>query len=70
MLESKGYKNDSAARGTHALDIIKRRHALSIKDNVAMYKIIFLDYSMPDMDGPQVSRAIRAFFNENKHQGV
>ena len=23
-----------------------------------MYKIIFLDYSMPDMDGPQVSAEI------------
>ena len=35
-----------------------------------MYKIIFLDYSMPGMDGPQVSRAIRKFFLENEDQGV
>ena len=25
-----------------------------------MYRIVFLDYSMPLMDGPQVARAIRA----------
>ena len=24
-----------------------------------MYRLIFLDYSMPDLDGPQVARRIR-----------
>ena len=31
-----------------------------------MYKIIFLDYSMPDMDGPQVSRELKHIFMEER----
>ena len=30
-----------------------------------MYKLILLDYSMPDMDGPEVARQARAFFKEH-----
>ena len=30
-----------------------------------MYKIILLDYSMPDLDGPQTARRISELFKEN-----
>ena len=29
-----------------------------------MYKIVFLDYSMPDMDGPQVCKELRNILNK------
>ena len=28
-----------------------------------MYKVIFLDYSMPEMDGPQVASELRQIFD-------
>ena len=31
-----------------------------------MYKIIFLDYSMPEMDGPQVSLEINRILGEEQ----
>ena len=31
--------------------------------NVAMYSLIICDYSMPEMDGPQVAKAIRLILN-------
>ena len=31
-----------------------------------MYKIIFLDYSMPEMDGPTVSREIYRLFADDE----
>ena len=52
MLEGKGHNIDSATRGIFALENIKNRFALTIKGKASMYKIIFLDYSMPEMDGP------------------
>lgn len=32
-----------------------------------MYKIILLDYSMPDMDGPEVATLIREIFNSDRN---
>ena len=30
-----------------------------------MYKVVLLDYSMPDMDGPRVAIRIRELFQDN-----
>ena len=34
-----------------------------------MYQLIMLDYSMPDLDGPQVAIRIRELILENEHLG-
>ena len=34
-----------------------------------MYQLIMLDYSMPDLDGPQVAIQIRELIFENEHLG-
>ena len=62
MLEEQGYSLEGATRGTDAIDMIKKRFWQAKERKAPMYKIIFLDYSMPEMDGPMVARAIRAFF--------
>ena len=62
MLEVKGFGHDGANGGIEALDLIKRRFDLAVQGKAGMYKLILLDYSMPDMDGPQAARAIRSFF--------
>ena len=54
MLNKIGFKSDSSMCGQLALQKIKNRVIKLKENNTPMYKIVFLDYSMPDMDGPQV----------------
>ena len=59
MIESLGHKTDSALNGNRALQTIKERLDLVKKGQAEMYKVILLDYSMPDIDGPQVAQRIK-----------
>ena len=52
MLEARNFYSDAALSGQEALKHIKARK----EKNEAMYRLIFLDYSMPDMDGPEVAK--------------
>ena len=65
MLQEKGYPCDTANSGLEALVQIKQRFGLHQKGKALMYKLILLDYSMPDMDGPEVARQARKFFKEH-----
>lgn len=50
MLQKQGLQVDSAASGIEALDYLKTKQP----------DVIFMDFFMPDMDGPDATRAIRA----------
>ena len=52
MLAQLGIPNDVAMSGSQAIDIIEARIQLYEERQVDMIKIVLLDYSMPDMDGP------------------
>ena len=52
LLKQQGVKNDSAISGQLGLKLIEERIALVEKGQAEMYKLILLDYSMPEMDGP------------------
>ena len=65
MLEEQGYLIDSANGGREGLEHVLERSALVNAGLGKMYKLILLDYSMPDLDGPQVAKAIRAHFEDN-----
>ena len=64
MLIEMGYKGDSASQGYEALGLIKERNQLVNQGKASMYKLILLDFSMPDIDGPEVARQARAMFQE------
>ena len=65
MLEQKGYTVDCSSSGIEALYLIKERFALVKQGKAQMYKLILLDFSIPDLDGPEIARQARIFFKEN-----
>ena len=64
MLESLSVGTDDAIDGPSALKLIKKRVKMAQDEDVPMYKIILLDYSMPEMDGPQVAIELRQMLEE------
>ena len=60
MLSKAGYKSDSCMDGKKTLQMIEQRVSKLKENKTPMYKIVLLDYSMPDMDGPQVCQELRS----------
>ena len=52
MLLHRKVKSDAALEGREALNLIQTRLELVYRGEASMYKVILLDYSMPEMDGP------------------
>ena len=67
MLLDIGYESESAMDGKEALSKIKERVS-NFKEFGCppMYKIILLDYSMPEMDGPTVAQTLQKLFADEK----
>ena len=65
MLHEKGFECDSAWSGSQALEKIKSRHSLVQQGKAKMYKLILMDYSLPDMEGPDVAKQARSFIRKN-----
>ena len=54
MLTDQNFDSDRAMSGDEALNMIKAR----VKQKQTMYKLLFVDYSMPEMDGPTFTREL------------
>ena len=65
MLEEKEVLCDTATGGTDAINIFKERLEKCKAGEACMYKLILLDFSMPDMNGPTVASIIRDLYNNN-----
>ena len=67
MINEIGYESEYAHDGSEALFKIQERVS-NFKENGGppMYRIIFIDYSMPEMDGPTVSREIYRLFADDE----
>ena len=59
MLENQNVICDTAISGKGALQLIEKRISKLLEENVAMYKLVIIDYNMPHMDGSQVALEIR-----------
>lgn len=57
MMSLRGRQLDGAIGGTEGIECIKKRVNMTAQ-GVSMYKLILLDYSMQDIDGPQIARVI------------
>ena len=55
----KHLKSDTALSGPIALELIKERLNKVLQGQAVMYKFILMDYSMPEMNGPQTALEIR-----------
>ena len=67
MLKSRKFITLSVTSGLDAIDIVKTRIAEVVegKEEAKMFKLVLLDYSMPEMDGPQVATTIRKALEES-----
>ena len=70
MLEAKGHLCDTASNGAKGLQYIQKRLELVKLAKAQMYALVLLDYSMPEMDGPQVARQLRHTLDEHSDIGV
>ena len=61
LLKKKNHRFDSAMNGAQAIEFVSRRIN---SPHGKMYNLIFLDFSMPDMDGPEVCIEIRKLVKE------
>ena len=59
VLEKVGIACDTAESGTEGLEMIKLRHARR-----AAYKLILVDWKMPEMDGVETTRKIRSIVGD------
>ena len=64
MISNNNQSIDRAHNGLQAIAKVKDRlnKCLERRSSQNMYKLILLDYSMPEMDGPQVSMNVRDLF--------
>ena len=57
--ESFGCKADSAVSGKAAINLIRARLREMRKSPIQMYRLVLLDYAMPEMDGLETCQGIR-----------
>ena len=66
----KNMKCDTAMSGAEALSLISNRLQKIIQGRSTMYKIILMDYSMPDMNGPQTVKKIREILQSGTREMI
>ena len=67
IMNNAGFKLDSAIGGYQGLQMIKQRGDAPTQ-TIPMYKLIILDYSMPEIDGPKTASAVRMYIDSKELQ--
>lgn len=65
MLKEMRVKSNYVLSGADAITSIENRLALAEEGKGEMYKLVLLDYNMPEMDGPAVAKRIHELFRSN-----
>ena len=65
MLKEKQVQSVSAYSGREALEIVKARIQLAAKAKAPMFKIVIMDYSMPEMNGPTAVKKMKKLFERS-----
>ena len=68
LLKSAKVPFDEAQCGMDALDKVSKRIELVKTGAASMYKLILLDFSMPDLNGPQVAIQLRGLLADDDIQ--
>ena len=59
MIEKHGITTDTAISGKKAASLVMSRlNSLYFEKEAKMYKLILVDFSMPEMDGPELVKII------------
>ena len=66
MLEGQQVSSVSAINGEIAVDIVEARIKLFESGEAPMFKIILMDYSMPEMDGPTATIEMLKLFASSR----
>ena len=59
ILSIRDIQVDSVFSSSQALNLVRTRLTEVLLGRATMYKIILLDYSIDEMDGPQIAQSIR-----------
>ena len=65
MLEEKKVQSVCTQTGKEAVEIVMQRIELFKQGKAPMFKIILIDYSMPEMDGPTAVKKIKELFERS-----
>ena len=63
LLTNWGIPSESVGSGSEALETIQDRVRLVRQEKASMFRLILLDYCMPNLNGIQTATAIRAICN-------
>lgn len=66
QLKSFRISSDTTMVSTKAVDIVKERIAKTNQGITSMYKIMLIDYCMPDLDGLEFLKNVRSMIDANK----
>ena len=59
ILSLRDIQIDSVFSSLEALNLVRTRLTEVLLGRATMYKVILLDYSIDEMDGPQIAQSIR-----------
>ena len=64
LLQQESVCIDSAMEGKQGIKLVRERIAAVLFKQTDMYKLILIDFSMPDMNGPDLAKLIVGMIND------